>query len=97
MTIEKQNAVLSPTQPHKLVIENRRMLCATGIISIVSYDEYAATLETQLGTLVIGGKDIRVSELSVQTGEVKVLGEIEYIQYAAKNDKSQPFYKRLVR
>ncbi|MEG2660864.1 MAG: YabP/YqfC family sporulation protein [Oscillospiraceae bacterium] len=97
MTIEKQNAVLSPVQPHKLVIENRRMLSATGIISIVSYDEYAATLETQLGTLVIGGKDIRVSELSVQTGEVKVLGEIEYIQYAAKKDKSQPFYKRLVR
>ncbi|MEG0305783.1 MAG: YabP/YqfC family sporulation protein [Oscillospiraceae bacterium] len=97
MTIEKQNAVLSPAQPHKLVIENRRMLSATGIISIVSYDEYAATLETQLGTLVIGGKDIRVSELSVQTGEVKVLGEIEYIQYAAKKDKSQPFYKRLVR
>ncbi|MEG0395597.1 MAG: YabP/YqfC family sporulation protein [Oscillospiraceae bacterium] len=97
MTIEKQNAVLSQTQPHKLVIENRRMLSATGIISIVSYDEYAATLETQLGTLVIGGKDIRVSELSVQTGEVKVLGEIEYIQYAAKKDKSQPFYKRLVR
>lgn len=83
--------------PHNLILENRRSLLATGILTIVSYDEYAATLETSCGTLVVGGEGIKVSELSTQTGELKIQGEIEYIQYTAKKEKSASFFKRLVR
>lgn len=83
--------------PHNIILENRKELLATGILSIISCDEYAATLETGFGTLVVGGEKIHVSELSVQTGELKIQGEIEYIQYSAKKDKQESFFKRLVR
>ena len=68
-----------------------------GILSIVSYDSFTATLETPGGTLAIGGEGLTVSELSVQTGEVKINGSIEYVQYTAKREKQESLFKRLVR
>ena len=79
--------------PHSVVIEDRKRLTATGILSIVSYDSFTATL----GTLAIGGEGLTVSELSVQTGEVKINGSIEYVQYTAKREKQESLFKRLVR
>ena len=49
------------------------------------------------GTLAIGGEGLTVSELSVQTGEVKINGSIEYVQYTAKREKQESLFKRLVR
>ena len=83
--------------PHSVVIVDRKRLTATGILSIVSYDSFTATLETPGGTLAIGGEGLTVSELSVQTGEVKINGSIEYVQYTAKREKQESLFKRLVR
>lgn len=83
--------------PHNLIVENRRAVTATGVTRIVSYDEFSATLETQLGSLVIGGKGIQVSELSIQTGELKIFGQIEYLQYAEPRPSAGGFFKRLAR
>ena len=60
-------------------------------------DEYSATLETQQGSLVVGGRELQVSELSIQTGEVKIAGKIESIQYADLKESPAGFFKRLVR
>lgn len=83
--------------PHTLVLEERKRLTVTGILSIVSYDAFTVTLETSGGTLAIGGEELTVSELSVQTGEVKIGGAIEYIQYTVRREKQGSFLKRLVR
>ena len=83
--------------PHTLVLEERKRLTVTGILSIVSYDAFTVTLETSGGTLAIGGEGLTVSELSVQTGEVKIGGAIEYIQYTVRHEKQGSFLKRLVR
>ena len=83
--------------PHNIIVENRRSVTATGITRIVSYDEFSATLETQQGTLVIGGKGIQVSELSIQTGELKIFGQIEYLQYSEPTQSAGGFFRRLAR
>ena len=57
----------------------------------------SATLETQQGSLVVGGRELQVSELSIQTGEVKIAGKIESIQYADLKESPAGFFKRLVR
>ena len=75
---------------HNLILEDRRAMTATGITRIVSYDEYSATLE-------VGGRELQVSELSIQTGEVKIAGKIESIQYADLKESPAGFFKRLVR
>ena len=83
--------------PPNIIVENRRSVTATGITRIVSYDEFSATLETQQGTLVIGGKGIQVSELSIQTGELKIFGQIEYLQYSEPTQSAGGFFRRLAR
>ena len=82
---------------HNLIVENRSSLTATGIRQVISYDEYTATVLTDLGTLIIGGKNLKVSELSCQSGELKVSGEIEYIQYEERREKKGGFFGRLTR
>lgn len=83
--------------PHNVIIENRRALTATGIRAVLSYDSFTASLATEYGTLTIGGEGLSVSELSVQTGEVKIGGSIEYVQYTPEKEKREPLFKRLVR
>ena len=83
--------------PHTIILEERRRLKVTGVLSIVSYDSFTVTLETSCGTLTVGGEELTVSELSVQTGEVKIGGKVEYMQYAVQREKLESLFKRLVR
>lgn len=89
--------VIKQAQPHNLILENRKTLTATGIVSIVSYDAQSAVLDTALGMLSVGGRGLCVSELSVQTGEVKITGEVEFVQYTVPKPERGGFLQRLVR
>lgn len=82
---------------HNLIIENRTNLTATGILRVISYDESSATAETGQGLLMIGGKNLKVSELSCQSGELRVTGEIEYVQYEAAKAPKGGLFARLTR
>lgn len=92
-----ETAARQTSVPHHIIIENRKNITATGILSIVTYDANGATLETSLGTLQIGGQELCVSELSVQTGEVKISGDIEFVQYSAPKRERAGLLQRLVR
>ena len=83
--------------PHNLIVENRRTVTATGVTRVLSYDENSASLETQQGGLIIGGQGIQVSELSIQTGELKIYGQIEYLQYSDPKPGAGGFFRRLGR
>ncbi|MEG0910338.1 MAG: YabP/YqfC family sporulation protein [Ruthenibacterium sp.] len=95
--MNQQPAAVPQKAAHDITVKNRKSLVATGVLRIISYDAFAATLETPLGTLCIGGQNISVSELSVQTGEVKINGDIEYVQYSAPKVEKGSFFQRLVR
>lgn len=97
MALTQQTQPAAPAMPHNLTMENRRNLVATGVTGIVSYDEYTAVLDTPLGRLQIGGEGLSVSELSVQSGQVRIAGSIEYIQYSQKQEKKAGLRARLLR
>jgi sporulation protein YabP len=84
-------------KPHHVTLQDRSALTATGIQAVLAYDAFSAMLATEYGTLTVGGEGLTVSELSVQTGEVKIQGAIEYMQYTAKKEKAESIFKRLVR
>lgn len=95
--MNEKTITLTGKKPHNVILENRTTLTATGIQAILSYDELTASLDTEYGMLTIGGEGLKVSELSVQTGEVRISGSIEYVQYTVKREKTPSFFKRLVR
>lgn len=75
---------------HSLCLENRKCLRLTGVTDTDSFDDGQVTLYTQLGELLIKGKNLHISELSVDTGNVVVEGDIWTLSYGEKNRKSKP-------
>ena len=64
-------------RPHKLTLENRGAGTVTGIREVVSFDENQVVLDTDLGLLTVKGKDLHVSRLTLEKGEVDVSGKID--------------------
>ncbi len=54
----------------------------TGVTDVVSFDESAILLETDLGMLTLKGKELHISRLSLETGEVDVDGKIDSMVYS---------------
>ena len=73
------------TERHNAILEDRRRLMLTGVTDVDSFDDRLVVLFTQLGELTIRGKELHVSEMSVESGEVTVDGDIQALVYGEKD------------
>lgn len=87
--------VETQSRPHILTLENRQTLVANGVTRVISCDESGAALDTVQGRLTIGGEGIQMGELSVRTGEVRITGKIEFLQYTENRQTSGGLFRRL--
>ena len=94
---QPQQGAEQPRAPHNLIVENRRSITATGVVRVISCDENGASLETQQGMLMIGGQGLQVGELSIQSGELRVFGQIDFLQYTDSRQGAGGFFRRLLR
>ena len=67
--------------PHRLSLNERKELSMTGVTEVVSFDDTAVVLRTQLGTLIIHGQQLQLKTLSPEGGQVTVEGTISAIVY----------------
>ena len=67
--------------PHKLTLSQRNNLTMTGVTEVVSFDESAVVVRTDLGTLSVQGQELQLKTLSVEGGQVVVEGHITSLQY----------------
>lgn len=67
--------------PHKLTLNERSNLTMTGVTEVVSFDDSAVVLRTQLGVLTVHGKQLQLKTLSVEGGQVAVDGHITALIY----------------
>ncbi|MCI8525050.1 MAG: sporulation protein [Oscillospiraceae bacterium] len=81
--------------PHRLVLEGRGKLTITGITEIESFDENTIVLYTTRGTLVIHGRQLHLSMLSVDGGQANVDGTIDSMVYEDEKPVSGSFLSRL--
>ena len=68
---------------HKLELYNLEKGTMTGILDVISFDEHTIVLDTDMGFLTIKGKDLHVSRLSLEKGEVDLEGNVESLVYSA--------------
>ena len=73
--------VEQPILPHKLTLNERKQLTVTGVTEVISFDETAVIANTQLGTLVVQGKDLQLKTLLPEGGQVAVEGDISALIY----------------
>lgn len=87
-------------RPHKLEIHNRQNGAVTGIQDVVSFDENQVVLDTDMGLLTIKGKDLHVSRLTLEKGEVDIDGTIDSLVYSSNegyHKSGESLIKRLFR
>ena len=68
-------------QPHKLSLDQRRNLMMTGVTEVVSFDDTAVILRTELGTLLVQGQQLQLKTLSVEGGQLAVEGTVSALSY----------------
>lgn len=81
--------------PHKLTLNQREDLNLTGVTEVVSFDESAVVLKTNLGTLTVLGENLVLKTLSVEGGQVAVSGHISSLQY--EEPRAPGFWQRFWR
>ncbi|MCI8662585.1 MAG: sporulation protein YabP [Hungatella sp.] len=87
-------------RPHRLMMQNRSSLSITGIRDVVSFDENQVVLDTDMGLLTMKGKDLHVSRLTLEKGEVDVDGTVDSLVYSSNESyrrSGESFFNRLFR
>lgn len=67
--------------PHRLTLSDRRQLTVSGVTEVVSFDENAVLLRTELGDLLIQGSALQLRQLSLDGGQVAVDGTVSAMIY----------------
>ena len=86
------------TGQHKLILTNRSKISLNGITDILSFDVNEILIETELGMLMIRGKDLHVNRLTLEKGEGDISGKVDSLQYSDMskgNDRGESFFGRL--
>lgn len=85
---------MSEALMHNIVIENRQRLNATGIQNVDSYEDDCIVAQSECGEIIIKGHDLKITRLSVETGDMTVEGSIDSASYNAPK-VSGSFFSRV--
>ena len=83
--------------PHSVILENRKSLTATGVSNVDSFDEQTVIAYTGLGQLVIRGKELHISKLNLESGELRLEGEISALAYTDSHAGKGGFLSKMFR
>jgi sporulation protein YabP len=72
---------------HSLQLDRREKLTMTGVTEVVSFDDAAVVLRTQLGTLVVQGSGLQLKTLASEGGQVAVEGKVTSLVYEEPREK----------
>ncbi len=66
---------------HTLILTEQREMNLTGILSVESFREDAAELESTLGPLMLTGQGLHMEKLDLDKGEVILTGKVISLYY----------------
>ena len=70
---------------HGLVMENRRRLVISGVKEVEGFTETEVRLYTDMGQITVKGRNLKVSQVSTETGELIMNGDmINSVVYSEK-------------
>ena len=64
-----------------VILENREKISISGITEVKNFDDEIINLDTILGELTIKGKELHISKMSVDTGDITINGNIYGLVY----------------
>ena len=70
-----------PARANNIIMEGRAKLMVSGVEDVESFDENEIIMLTTQGSLIIRGSGLRVEKLSVDTGDICILGLFSELCY----------------
>ncbi|MGI5893442.1 MAG: sporulation protein YabP [Candidatus Merdivicinus sp.] len=83
--------------PHSLILEERKRLHVSGVQDVDCFDEGTVILYTNMGRLVIRGRELHVNALDVDTGEFSMEGDLISFAYAEEEKPRYGIFSKLFR
>ncbi len=92
------NAETTTLKKHNLILEDRQKLSLSGVTDVESFNENEVSLYTSQGELVIRGKNLHVDEVSLETGDLEMSGEVKSLVYGDRDRTKKPtMWKKITR
>ena len=82
---------------HNVILENREKMMISGVVDVISFDEQEIVMMTELGELTINGEGLNILNLSRETSELDVEGEISLLSYSRRTEQKNGLLSRLFR
>lgn len=70
---------------HCLSLTERKEGTFTGVVDVVSFDSNQILLETTQGNLIVKGKELHISRLHLEQGEIDLDGIIDSLIYTTSS------------
>jgi len=82
---------------HSLHLEGRELMSLTGVKDVDSFNEQEIRLLTDLGALYVEGRELHITKLNLDEGQILLEGEIQSLQYGEMEEEQGSFFSRLFR
>jgi sporulation protein YabP len=86
-----------PQTPHNIILEGRSTLSVSGVEEVERFDETEIVMYTSRGTLVVRGDGLHIEKLSLDGGELKVMGNVEALLYEDEGREKGGLFSHLFR
>ncbi|MDO5784150.1 MAG: sporulation protein YabP [Eubacteriales bacterium] len=93
--MERESKNESKAMPHGLTMQDRQRLTLSGVSDVVNFDENQVVVLTTLGTLTIRGTGLHVDQLSLDTGDLKLTGSVDSLEYDDNAVHGGGFFRRM--
>ena len=68
-------------KPHNVIMEDRARLSVSGVTDVESFDDRQIVAKTTKGNLIIRGSELHIDKLSLDTGELVIVGLVTDLGY----------------
>ncbi len=79
-------------QKHQVILKSREKAVISGTAEVDSFDEHQVVLITDLGVLVLKGKNLHIQALNVESGDVSISGHIDGMDYIESEAQGGSFW-----
>ena len=94
---QNQNRIPPAERAQNISLEGRHRLKISGVEDVENYDENLITVNTLLGTLSVEGDQLKILNLSMESGELAVEGNISALIYTDIPKATGGFFGRFFR
>lgn len=84
-------------KPHSVVMDNRSCISITGVNDVGSFNEETVTVATDYGELSVKGRQLHISRLNLDSGELSIDGTVIALVYSDNQPQSGGLFSKLFR